>query len=709
MPLFARVWILNEGLIASQISRRLATSTSAVCLVWLYQGMAFIDLHQLVFLYKLCHTDTCFPQLLSHLPPMATTRSHPRVRTRLKTHNLNHNVVYDAPTSTPISRGTSVRKRQEDDADKDVRFKREDYDDYIREDFESRVFVDFEVFMKTVLHVPDNWKDAWGPAIAEVKTDTRFTKCHREYCEKCDQPGLHEKSFYEPFVDTANAVLTVLSESQFAVPDIASESESGGIAVTTPQYYRVNDPKKLLGGVINKNNLSPDLVVLHDDCRPPKERKHHWANPLHVLEVKPYDSAICDGENITRLISNGKPKMPPFHRWRWLTRETGIDPILNHAPPPSPARYRADKAAKEATPIATPTTNSFANFSKSRKRRADESHTHNQRASKKLKTLSRQFRKRHGSTRPGAQEGSKASSPPTPETEVQACPALQVCRYLLEMFSVPLLRSHATVCLIDRDRLQLYHANRSVILVSSAINFSNNEDLDKFIAVIFAFQRLTPEQNGILDAFPSSNIELVKNPNIPEDYRVVQNGNVLHLSTYNEEESFEISLGDVISRDPAVIGRSTVVLKATSDKWPDTNLVAKVSWPSSGRVSETKFIEKAIEEAEKTEGEWATNHLPRMFFSKEFVFNEKSTFESTARLFEASKFFPRNYAFERRVLRIIIQEELYPLKSLSNVRDLGQVFVDVACSMSSFSSLIVIHLPWSSSPLASRCPWDPSP
>ena len=89
--------------------------------------------------------------------------------------------------------------------------------------------------------------------------------------------------------------------------------------------------------------------------------------------------------------------------------------------------------------------------------------------------------------------------PLDPEFECKIGPALQVCRYLLEMFSVPLLRSHATAGLVDRDRLQLYHANRSVILVSSAINFSEEDGRTKFIATIIAFHCLSLEQNGIME------------------------------------------------------------------------------------------------------------------------------------------------------------------------------------------------------------------
>ena len=53
------------------------------------------------------------------------------------------------------------------------------------------------------------------------------------------------------------------------------------------------------------SNLSPDVFVLHKDCRP-FEGNLHWANPLHILELKPYDSAICDGLDVPRLVVKGK-------------------------------------------------------------------------------------------------------------------------------------------------------------------------------------------------------------------------------------------------------------------------------------------------------------------------------------------------------------------------------------------------------------------
>ena len=109
-----------------------------------------------------------------------------------------------------------------------------------------------------------------------------------------------------------------------------------------------------------------------------------------------------------------------------------------------------------------------------------------------------------------AERGDDEDLPPLdPEFDCKIKPALQVCRYLLEMFSVPLLRSHATAGLVDRDRLQLYHANRSVILVSSAINFAEEDGKTKFIATIIAFHCLSLEQNGIMETRVPRNAKIV--------------------------------------------------------------------------------------------------------------------------------------------------------------------------------------------------------
>ena len=199
------------------------------------------------------------------------------------------------PCLTPHSRGTASRQGQEGGTNGYGACNRADYEEYIREDLNSRVFVDFEVFLKTVLHAPEDWETKWKPAIDAVKADTDFKKYHETYCGLCDEHGTLEEDFYPSLMEMANAALNVLFRNRFE-----------GIPAEKRQYYHVNNPAVLEGGVMNKHGLSPDLILLHKDRDPPQGQAPHWANPLHILEVKPFDNALCEGRHIPRLVVDGE-------------------------------------------------------------------------------------------------------------------------------------------------------------------------------------------------------------------------------------------------------------------------------------------------------------------------------------------------------------------------------------------------------------------
>ena len=349
------------------------------------------------------------------------------------------------------------------------------------------------------------------------------------------------------------------------------------------------------------------------------------------------------------------------------------DPLAMPTPLPS---ITTSQSIAEST---TTSTSESTTTSVPRKRPADGSPpAANPRAAKRPKANSTVDQVPDDGASVRVKGGGKKPSRPA-ETQKQVEPAIQVCRYLLEMFSVPLLRSHATASLVDRDRLQLYHANRSVILVSSAINFSNGDGVDKFIATIIAFHCLSLRQNGILTSIVPKNVELLTKSDFLGKVRVVQRGNTLHFSGNAERQAFKVELDTLVSRDPAMVGRSTLVLNAMSTVWEGILLVVKISWPTSRRISETDFLTKANNMA-KGDHAWAANHLPKVYYAEDVVFQPDSTLGSVARLFEDAKFAGGNYVYEQRTLRIIIQERLYPFKSLTNVKDIGQVFLDVACS-----------------------------
>jgi len=271
--------------------------------------MALVDFYQLATLHKLSRADPEFPSAHSRFlsmpdtpPPPSPSPSaepdevHPSLplsnQLQPKTPERNRNAVGPAPKVTPLSRGSSIRQRQEGDTDRVEGYNRDDYEDYVDEDLKSRVFVDFGVFMKCVLDVPKDWNTQWKSVIDAVKADPNFGKHHKEYFEYCDGPGKREAPLYEPLAEMANTIL-----------DVCSKLGVTGSGIR--QAYHVNSTKKLQGGIFNKADLSPDLVVLHEDCDPDSNNLH-WANALHVLEVKPYGNAICDGKDMPRLIVDGE-------------------------------------------------------------------------------------------------------------------------------------------------------------------------------------------------------------------------------------------------------------------------------------------------------------------------------------------------------------------------------------------------------------------
>ena len=130
-----------------------------------------------------------------------------------------------------------------------------------------------------------------------------------------------------------------------------------------------------------------------------------------------------------------------------------------------------------------------------RKRHSDELFERNQKS-----------QKLHCKSTPGGDGGPQAGGkrpmePQTGPTDRQKDAYLLVGRYLRGQFSIPALRLHATTALVDRGRIQLYHANHSVILVSSALDFSESDRMDgleKFIAIMVAFSRFTLCDDGVL-------------------------------------------------------------------------------------------------------------------------------------------------------------------------------------------------------------------
>ncbi|KAK0478859.1 hypothetical protein IW261DRAFT_1337109 [Armillaria novae-zelandiae] len=158
----------------------------------------------------------------------------------------------------------------------------------------------------------------------------------------------------------------------------------------------------------------------------------------------------------------------------------------------------------------------------------------------------------------------------------------------------------------------------------------------------------------------------------------------LNLKSSNGHEKVAVTLGRIISRQAAIIGRHTCVVEATSDykEWKGKELVVKISWPAIERKSEAELVEIAREKARTMEmgkkPDWALDHLPDILLCQDFGYDEDSTQPNIVAFCKKAMCAEnKTIDYEHRVCRITVQERLYPLQELRTVEEYAQVFFDI--------------------------------
>ena len=170
------------------------------------------------------------------------------------------------------------------------------YHRYIAHNLEHhRVFVDIEVFMGHVLHIPDNWRQLWGHTIKRIKLDIAFSTAHREYTHRVPKATL-----YKSLVDMGNAIIRISG----IPPDNSARSR-------IRQRPLKNGRSGVLGGAMNAatphtNDSPPHIWLKQRDKRPLDESNMRWAQPLLALQVESLDDALANGSCMPRLMVNGK-------------------------------------------------------------------------------------------------------------------------------------------------------------------------------------------------------------------------------------------------------------------------------------------------------------------------------------------------------------------------------------------------------------------
>ena len=176
------------------------------------------------------------------------------------------------PNPTSMSRETPILHESSHSTSHSTEQSPEYDDEDILSEFKHhRVFVDIDVFMETVLHVPENWRELWRRIIMRIKRDETFLVSYWDYRHKCQIQSAEESRFYRPLVDMANAVLDFLTKDPLDV----------SVKLRTPQRYPRNNPKKT-----------------H-----PEGSNFTWADSL---QVESSGDALDDGSWIPRLKTNGE-------------------------------------------------------------------------------------------------------------------------------------------------------------------------------------------------------------------------------------------------------------------------------------------------------------------------------------------------------------------------------------------------------------------
>ncbi|KAJ7877096.1 hypothetical protein B0H14DRAFT_2713241 [Mycena olivaceomarginata] len=222
-----------------------------------------------------------------------------------------------------------------------------------------------------------------------------------------------------------------------------------------------------------------------------------------------------------------------------------------------------------------------------------------------------------------APKSKEASLPPPFETKYKEDPRLQCTSYALELLSNGGLRSHVISVLVSRNSLELLYYDRSIVVRSLPLRFT--EDTATFIAILWGFANLTRPQRGLLGpkVLKAPEDDLTVDPVFSNDWEHMFTDHVLKQKF--EGGQWELKLQDVLFRGHGIIGRGTVVVRAQVTSCPlahrglkGRNVVVKWSWVPETRISEVDIVRTAVAHA-KQDDSGMIHHLPNIYDTGDFV------------------------------------------------------------------------------------------
>ncbi|KAJ7229865.1 hypothetical protein GGX14DRAFT_553369 [Mycena pura] len=126
-------------------------------------------------------------------------------------------------------------------------------------------------------------------------------------------------------------------------------------------------------------------------------------------------------------------------------------------------------------------------------------------------------------------------------------------------------------------------------------------------------------------------------------------------------------VGGTIFQSHGIIGRGTCVSQARMEvEGREKDVIVKWSWPAKTRTPEANLVKIATELATASGDCWVLDHLPKILRAEEREFDENSPH------WRLSELFWEHYRL--RVLRIVLQERLYPITELTAAPKLSEAF-----------------------------------
>ncbi|KAK0476419.1 hypothetical protein IW261DRAFT_1367795 [Armillaria novae-zelandiae] len=576
-------------------------------------------------------------------PDSATLDSKPIPNNPVTPHNDATSTVADAdddvskPKTTPYNVGAASHRAFH------MKYDRKDYDNFIREDLATRVFIPSDDFLRVILHLPGDWREdpSITSLIEKVKNDEQWKELWADYVTQCGQKD--EKLLYRPHSSLCNRALNLIKIDSPSEPDIG--------------FYR-QDPKYVKG---TNANLSPDVITLLLSLFNSSKNKIAdieaggptnsigWPQLLQWLDFKLSETTLDNGRRATRVLTADKR-----------------DPIGKVFNP------------KGSTPLGDP---EGVGVVAGQKRKSDVA-KHSSQSGK----TSRTSKKQDAAARSRMQEEAESERMPPPlngkDPKNKEEPQLQCARYAMEVLSSAGFRTHSIGALIGGTLLQMQYYDRSSIIISQEIDMG--KDPESFIAMLIGLHRLSLEKHGIHS--------IVEDP-ILSDYASYTQEHRDDTATLFEGRKLTLekadgtpvvlTLGKIIFRQPGIIGRDTCVVEATADdcdEWKGMETVVKISWQATSRPSEKDFMNDVKNAVDKdgASHHWVADHLPNILLSQDFEMAEDSPQARLKEYFDTASYAGGDsFKYESRVCRIMVQEKLYPITSLREPRHYAQGIFDI--------------------------------